>query len=294
MGGRGHVRLPNDLAQMDGITDAQLGLLVRLLSLPPGWETTTEQLIKPGDGRDKIRSGVRALEALGLLTRREYRDETGKYRQTWTVRDTVPGTETDSQASSPAEPKSTATDFQGRSAKPAGRTATDSQGRDGFSGPDRDGFSGPDRDGFSGPYIQATNTTTGDTGVAVATHVTEEPWGPSPPPIPGEEPERTCERHLGHVSPPPCGGCADARRAHTRWELARSKRREWVELEHSRQLRREFEESERRRSRQHSKHVEEIRAMLSTPKRQPCYDGSTESVDPEEGNAMIRRRKAAG
>lgn len=45
----------------------------------------------------------------------------------------------------------------------------------------------------------------------------------SPPDLP-EEPPTRCEKHTNARNPPACGGCADARKAHNRWELDRSKR----------------------------------------------------------------------
>jgi hypothetical protein len=38
------------------------------------------------------------------------------------------------------------------------------------------------------------------------------------------EPPRTCPEHLDNPDPPPCGRCADARRAHDRWEAQRAAR----------------------------------------------------------------------
>ncbi len=45
--------------------------------------------------------------------------------------------------------------------------------------------------------------------------------GPTPP---AAEPPRTCPEHLDDPDPPPCGRCADARRAHDRWTADRAKR----------------------------------------------------------------------
>lgn len=38
------------------------------------------------------------------------------------------------------------------------------------------------------------------------------------------EPPSRCEKHLKVKDPPRCGGCADARKAHNRWEIERAKR----------------------------------------------------------------------
>lgn len=41
----------------------------------------------------------------------------------------------------------------------------------------------------------------------------------------GEPPSPRCEEHQALEDPPPCGRCADARRARTRWDLADAERR---------------------------------------------------------------------
>jgi hypothetical protein len=47
----------------------------------------------------------------------------------------------------------------------------------------------------------------------------------SPPDPPtDEEPPTRCDKHARTTKPPACGGCADARKAHNRWEVDRSKR----------------------------------------------------------------------
>lgn len=37
-----------------------------------------------------------------------------------------------------------------------------------------------------------------------------------------EAPQPRCPKHLQHPDPPPCGQCADARKAHNRWEYERA------------------------------------------------------------------------
>lgn len=44
-------------------------------------------------------------------------------------------------------------------------------------------------------------------------------------------PSDRCEKHEGDTDPPPCGGCADARRAVRTWEIQTEKRRKWVASE---------------------------------------------------------------
>lgn len=41
---------------------------------------------------------------------------------------------------------------------------------------------------------------------------------------PSSEPPSRCEKHLKTKEPPACGGCAEARKTHNRWEIERSKR----------------------------------------------------------------------
>lgn len=44
------------------------------------------------------------------------------------------------------------------------------------------------------------------------------------PTEPSPEPPRQCLKHIDDSDPPPCGPCADARRAHSRWEAERAAR----------------------------------------------------------------------
>jgi hypothetical protein len=46
----------------------------------------------------------------------------------------------------------------------------------------------------------------------------------SPPGGPSGEPPSRCPEHIDEPKPPPCGACADARRAHDRWEAQRAAR----------------------------------------------------------------------
>jgi hypothetical protein len=71
-------------------------------------------------------------------------------------------------------------------------------------------------------------------GSALASPTVEPPTRPDPtpkeglarasPPPPTSEPPNQCPNHLNSTSPGPCGPCADARRAHGRWEAQRAAR----------------------------------------------------------------------
>lgn len=52
---------------------------------------------------------------------------------------------------------------------------------------------------------------------------TREPEPPPPNPS-SQEPLPRCEKHLANPDPPPCGGCAEARKTHSRWQATRSAR----------------------------------------------------------------------
>jgi hypothetical protein len=58
------------------------GLLVYLVSCPPGWETSIDRLVPLGrEGRDAVATALRELESFGYLTRTRLRDpSTGKWR----------------------------------------------------------------------------------------------------------------------------------------------------------------------------------------------------------------------
>lgn len=49
--------------------------------------------------------------------------------------------------------------------------------------------------------------------------------GAAPRASPTSEPPRQCPKHIEDPDPPPCGACADQRRAYVRWELAEAERK---------------------------------------------------------------------
>lgn len=83
--------LNNDLIMSEKLTCKNLGLLVRLLSLPDNWQFTEVGLsiILKADGLSSIRSGLKDLEKLGFLTRKRIRDDQGHLMDAeWTIRET--------------------------------------------------------------------------------------------------------------------------------------------------------------------------------------------------------------
>jgi hypothetical protein len=65
------------------------GLLVELLSLPPGRRITADILAEQGiEGRDAVRRMLRDLENAGYIVRSKDRDEAGRWRHRMIVRET--------------------------------------------------------------------------------------------------------------------------------------------------------------------------------------------------------------
>lgn len=78
---RSYTVLQNELLRDRRLSWKARGLLVYLLSQPPGWTTRTEHLaaVAP-DGRDSVRSGLRELEAAGYLRRWRTRADDGRWQ----------------------------------------------------------------------------------------------------------------------------------------------------------------------------------------------------------------------
>jgi hypothetical protein len=85
------VQIPNLVARDYRLSYRARGLLVELLSYPPGWETTIDEMAARAkresdkhdgcrsEGRDAMRAAARELEHVGYLKRTKYRDEMGRW-----------------------------------------------------------------------------------------------------------------------------------------------------------------------------------------------------------------------
>lgn len=73
--------IDSDIIRDDNLSLKDLGLLIRLLSLPDNWEFSENGLmvIFKKDKQGSIRTGLKNLEELGYLKRIKVRDKSGKY-----------------------------------------------------------------------------------------------------------------------------------------------------------------------------------------------------------------------
>lgn len=73
--------IDSDIIRDDNLSLKDLGLLIRLLSLPDNWEFSENglMLIFKKDKQGSIRTGLKNLERLGYLSRAKIRDDKGKY-----------------------------------------------------------------------------------------------------------------------------------------------------------------------------------------------------------------------
>lgn len=82
--------IPNDVISDQNLSWKSLGLLVKLLSLPPGYPyLTIESLAKKnGTGAAATRSGLQELEAAGYLSIERTHDSRGRFAKTvWHISD---------------------------------------------------------------------------------------------------------------------------------------------------------------------------------------------------------------
>lgn len=64
------------------------GLLVYLLSMPPGWKTSSDRLTRETtEGRDAIRTAIRELQAAGYMTLTKRQDRRGRWHSEWLCTD---------------------------------------------------------------------------------------------------------------------------------------------------------------------------------------------------------------
>lgn len=83
--------IPNSVFTDSNLNLRDIGLLCVLLHLPDNWRFSIDGLVSilQNDGRDKIRAGLKNLEAAGYLCRDKSRDSAGKVTGAiWIVSDT--------------------------------------------------------------------------------------------------------------------------------------------------------------------------------------------------------------
>ena len=90
--GQGWTPLPHTTARNLQLSYKALGLLMELLSYPPGWETNIDKMnsinkSKGGhrEGRDSMRQAMQELEREGYVTRQRVRQPDGSFETTVTV-----------------------------------------------------------------------------------------------------------------------------------------------------------------------------------------------------------------
>lgn len=86
---KGYTLIWQDINQDLRLSNKDLGLLVRLLGLPPNWRFSETGLCERFQiGKYELRTGLKKLEACGYLEREQLRSKGGKYSYTkWTVYD---------------------------------------------------------------------------------------------------------------------------------------------------------------------------------------------------------------
>lgn len=78
--------LSNAVLQDPQLSYRSAGLLVSLLSRPPGWTVAANRLTRDGkEGRDAIRTALRELEDRGYLRRQRVRNDDGTFAMVCTV-----------------------------------------------------------------------------------------------------------------------------------------------------------------------------------------------------------------
>lgn len=76
---QGYTVVSNTVCFDRSLTLKAVGMLVKLLSLPPDWEFSVKGLTAIcGDGKDSVRAAIRELERHGYLARARERDEAGR------------------------------------------------------------------------------------------------------------------------------------------------------------------------------------------------------------------------
>ena len=84
-----YVIVPNAIARNGRLSFRARGLLVMLLSLPPDWHVTTDQLAEDNpEGRDLIRRAMAELRDAGYVRAQREQDGKGRWRTRLEVFDT--------------------------------------------------------------------------------------------------------------------------------------------------------------------------------------------------------------
>lgn len=75
----GFTTIPNQIMMDRRLTLKGIGMLCRLLSLPPNWNFSESGLVSISkEGRDGVRSAINELEKYGYLVRERVREGNGK------------------------------------------------------------------------------------------------------------------------------------------------------------------------------------------------------------------------
>lgn len=81
--------IPNRVLRDDAVSYRARGLLVYLLSQPPGWLISSSRLaLQTGEGRDAVRTALRELMCAGYLNLDRRQDHRGLWASHYTVTDT--------------------------------------------------------------------------------------------------------------------------------------------------------------------------------------------------------------
>ena len=81
--------IPNRVLRDDALSYRARGLLVYLLSQPPGWLIGSNRLaLESGEGRDAVRTALRELTAVGYLKLDRHQNHRGLWASHYTVTDT--------------------------------------------------------------------------------------------------------------------------------------------------------------------------------------------------------------
>ena len=142
-------QIPNVVARDYRLSWRARGLLTELLSYPPGWETTIDDMVKRArreaakvgarvEGREAMRSTARELKAAGYLVTTRYQDKRGRWHTDTEVTDAPMWSLLDSSAQ-------TEDGFSG-----VGVTSTE---HDVSAGRTEDGFSGVGAPGVGAPGV---------------------------------------------------------------------------------------------------------------------------------------------